>query len=558
MPTDQPRRRLRLAALLAPFFLFTSIYAFARAKAAARLGPAPPAGQRRPGQGGKPRSGQQKDSKPKEEPGFFPRPLEGNYPVSLAVAIVALTPFIIVTTAYAMFSQHVQAELGVGRRATEIVEGLSTAAYAFGALLGGDLVQRFRQRRMFLLCEALFIVGTLASATAHGMLPYGAGRILSGLSTGMLLVAALPPVIQRYGPEKLPITVIFINLGFFGAVCIGPLLGGWVAAGHSWRWFFAALGAIATLNLFVALFALPKMPPINPGLKFDAPAVTLALLATALPFWASGELAAHDFTSYRFAVPMGIGLMCFIALLLVEYHGKEPLSPVKKMWITPSLFGTLIAMIGGGVFVTLLELIERLHMSVLHQAPLQTGLLLWPLVVGVCITALMLGGSIRTRYLFVLVMGGMVTLIGAAVMTLFLGPNPAPMLTLATAGVLGLGAGATVSPALFLAGLPLPSQIIGRVFALVELVRSVADYIIAPVLMRIAQNGSSGTSLDWGGVHEAVWITLWLTVAFALLAGAFWVLGSMKLTKPDLRGWLQEGKTAIPSTPPLALLRRAS
>ncbi|HLH98853.1 MAG TPA: hypothetical protein VKW08_27400 [Xanthobacteraceae bacterium] len=38
-------------------------------------------------------------------------------------------------------------------------------------------------------------------------------------------------------------------------------------------------------------------------------------------------------------------------------------------------------------------------------------------------------------------------------------------------GLLGLGAGATVSPGLFLAGLSLPTQFIGRILALVELVR---------------------------------------------------------------------------------------
>ena len=43
---------------------------------------------------------------------------------------------------------------------------------------------------------------------------YGFGRILAGFATGLLLVIALPPVIQGFPPEKLPVTVVFINVVF--------------------------------------------------------------------------------------------------------------------------------------------------------------------------------------------------------------------------------------------------------------------------------------------------------------------------------------------------------
>ena len=55
---------------------------------------------------------------------------------------------------------------------------------------------------------------------------YGVGRVLQGLMTGLLLVIALPPVIQRFPPPRMPTTAAAINIGFFGAVTVGPLLGG--------------------------------------------------------------------------------------------------------------------------------------------------------------------------------------------------------------------------------------------------------------------------------------------------------------------------------------------
>ncbi|HJS85406.1 MAG TPA: MFS transporter [Acetobacteraceae bacterium] len=526
-------RRARTVALaVTPLLMLASTYALARTEA--------PGDRRQP------------EPPPKT---WFPRPFEGTYPVTLANAIVSLVPFIVVTTAYTLFSRQVEGDLHVGQRAVAIVAGISTAGYAFGALVGGDLVQRFSQRPLFFACEALFVLGCVASAAGHGIVAFGAGRILAGLATGLLLVIALPPVIQKFPPDKLPTTVVFINLGFFGAVCIGPLIGGWVAAGHHWRWFFGGLGAIAALNLLLALFTLPPTPPTNPGVRFDPWAIIFGFGAVVLPFWAAGELATHGFAAFRFAVPLSLGLASFVLLILVEYHQEEPLSPVKPMWTTASLVGTLMAMIAGGAFVAFLELGERLQMEVAHRPPVETGILFWPLAVAVCVTAVMLGLLLKTRYLPFLVLGGMLCLIGGGALIMTLGPEGQPARTLSAAGLLGLGAGATVSPGLYLAGFPLPSKIIGRVFALVELVRSLADYIIAPVIARIAREGSHKPPLDWPGVREAAGITLWITVGFTVIGVLLWIAGGVGLPVPDIQGWIKGNKPAIRSPVLLARLR---
>lgn len=513
---------------------------------------APPPPDERPRTGNTP-SGETPPGEGSPTPWY--RPFEGNYPASLISAIVALTPFIVVTTAYALFQRQVGHDVHASRTALSIIAGLAVAGYAFGALLGGDLIQRFRQRSMFFIAEALFATGCLLSAVAHVPPTYAAGRILSGFATGLLLVIALPPVIQKFPASKLPLTVVAINIGFFGAVCIGPLLGGWVDAGHHWRWFYGALGAIGVLNLGLAVLTLPQQPPFNPGMRFDLLAILLGFAGVVLPFWASGELAGHGFASARFAAPMFVGLVCFTLLLLVEYHQKEPLSPVKLMWNTQSLTGTLVAMIGGGVFVTFLELGETFHMQVAHQSPMATGILFWPLAPGALITAAIFGAILRTRFIPILVLAGMVCIMGGGAMLLFLSPHSSRALTLAAAGLLGLGAGATVSPGLYLAGFPLSSQIIGRVFALVELVRSLCDYIIAPVLMQIAREASA-RQLDMHGVHLSVWIALWLVVAFTIFGIALYVLGRGGLAKPDLDGWLAHRGPAIEPTPLLSRLRR--
>ncbi len=483
------------------------------------------------------------------------RSLEGRYGVMLAIALLALVPFIVVSSAFVLYREQVSHDLHIPRVGLAIIGGLSTAGYAFGALLAGDLVQRFRQRRLFLICEGLFVVGCLLCAVAAGAVGYGAGRVLSGFATGLLLVIALPPVIQNFPATKLPITVVAVNMGFFGSVCVGPLLGGAVAAGHVWRWFYAGLAGLGAVGFGLAVPALPLKDPPNPGMRFDAIAVVLALPATVLPFWASGELARHGFASFRFALPLAIGLVCLVALLLTQYHQDEPLAPIEEMWTTFPVVGTLTAMVGGGVFFSFLELLERFHTGIMHNSPLFTGILLASEIPTVLIAAALLGLAIATRFLPALILAGMATLIGGGAMIYSITPENGRAFTLGAAALLGFGAGATVSPGLYLAGFPLSAQKIGRIFALVELVRSVADYILAPVVMRIAEEASGGGAAALRGIHEASRVAVAISIGFTVFGIGLYLLGGGGLPRPDLKGWIEQQRPAIDSPELLARVR---
>ncbi|MGH6675008.1 MAG: hypothetical protein ACRECE_02120 [Xanthobacteraceae bacterium] len=98
---------------------------------------------------------------------------------------------------------------------------------------------------------------------------------------------------------------------------------------------------------------------------------------------------------------------------------------------------------------------------------------------------------------------------------------------------------------------------LGRVFALIELVRSVADFLLAPVVTRIGRDLSApGGKLDFDGYHAAVWITLWIGIGGLILVLFLHVASRVRLHRPDLEGWLKQQRTAIASTPLLAALRQ--
>ncbi len=391
------------------------------------------------------------------------------------------------------------------------------------------------------------------------MLAYGIGHVLEGLATGLLLVIALPPVIRRFPAERLPLSAAFINIGFFGAVTAGPLLGGWVSAIDGWRWMYGALALIGVAVLALATLTLPEQPPQNPDLPFDATGLLLGLVAMVLPFWAVGELGAQGFGSVRFLAPLCIGLASLALLLLIEYHKREPLSPVKLMWSTYPVIGTLVAMLAGAIYMGFVDLRIPLLLEVQHRPALSAVSLFWPQLLGVSLAALLLRALLRTRYLPLLILAGMLMLIAGGWLLMRGAQEP----TLAAAnlvgiGLLGLGAGATVSPALFVTGFALSVKILGRLLALVELVRSVADFLLGPLMLEVARKASVTSSLNIMGIEHALWILMLLTIASILLFVVLYVIGSRQLPQPDIAGWLEHDCPALPSAPLGARLRRHS
>ncbi len=190
----------------------------------------------------------------------------------MAQALLALCPFIVLTTAAALFEGAVVKDLAATKFATQLTAGLANAAYAFGAVASADLIQRFPARRLFLACELGFVAGSLLAGLAGGIALFMAGRLVQGLATGMLLVAALPPLVTGHGAERLPTTAAFINLGLFGMVTLGPLVGGLpggIQLAIAITLAFTVLSGVVLVSLYLLGGARPHEPDLEGWLDGD-------------------------------------------------------------------------------------------------------------------------------------------------------------------------------------------------------------------------------------------------------------------------------------------------
>lgn len=476
------------------------------------------------------------------------------YALAVALSLLALCPFIVLTTATAAVTDLIGRSLHASSTTLEVGSGLANAGYALGAVVAADLAQRFVQRRLFLTYETLFVAASLLAGLAPNAAVYTVGHLLQGFATGLLLVGALPPLILRFPPSRLPLTVAFVNIGLFGAIALGPFLGNVFAHFGDWRWLLLGAAAVGALGWVAGWFGYEVWPPMNPDLPVDKPVFPLAIGATFLPFLGSALAGKVGFASPWFWGPIGVGVLALLGLIGYEYrHRGDPLMPVRSLSSALPVSGTVGAMLGGGAFVAALSLITLVQQE--RGVPLITaGVELLPLVAGVGLSSLLFRRYIVRAGLPFLAASGLVAIIAGISIALPVAwsADPAVLVPIA-ALLLGFGAGSSVAPALFLAGLGVESQKIGRAFALIELLRSEAAFLIAPVLLVLAAHVGG-----LPGIREALVISLIIAVTGLALAVFVYVASGTRRHPAEIEKWLGADGPALHSPPVLARLRGLS
>jgi hypothetical protein len=342
-----------------------------------------------------------------------------------------------------------------------------------------------------------------------------------------------------------------MNLCIFGAVALGPTIGGIQAQSGAWRPLFFVIAGISMAALALTVLTFEDAPPANRSAPFDPLAIALAASGSVAAFFGASQLLTHRFLDPIAIVPLVTGLALIVVLIVYQFRAKRPLLTIHSMLTsTMPVAGVVVALFAAAASVSATALTAALLAS--RYGPLHIGLLYLPELGGAIITAFALGAVISRRQMHYLPLVGMGFL--AAGIAVFLAHVPSSQATtLIGAGLTGIGLGASVAPALFVAGFSLPSASLQRVFAIVELLRAVAAFMIAPVFAHLAL--TVGGSLR-AGTEIALWIGFGLAVSGGLIAVILYALGGARPQTPDLGRFIAGEAPAWYSPPLLAGVRR--
>ena len=478
-------------------------------------------------------------------------PLAGRYSAVATMVMFALIPYLALSAALGPLTPIISKQLHMSAQTMSLGSGLANAAYALGTVLAVQFAQHLPQRRMLLGYAILLVIGSVLAAAATNAEMFIVGHVIQGLCTSLLLIASVPPLAIGYPANKLRDTAVIMNMCIFGAVALGPLVGGVQAESHAWRPLFWIVAGIALVALVLVALTFDDAPAANPDSPRDLPAIALAAVGCVAAFFGVSELTSHALLNVETIVPLLGGLALIIILVIYQYRAKRPLLTIRTM-ITSSIpvAGIVVALFAAAASVSATVLTAGVLES--RYSPLHIGLLYLPEVGGAILSAIALGLVVRRRAMHYLPLAGM-AMLAAGIAVFRISVPSSQAMTLVGSGLTGIGLGATVAPALFVAGFSLPAANLQRVFAIVELFRAVAAFMVAPIFVHFAV--ATGGGLD-AGTAIALWIGLGLAIGGALIGIVIYLLSGARPQRPDLDRFLAGLEPAWESPPLLAKVRR--
>ncbi|WP_206428567.1 universal stress protein [Mycolicibacterium stellerae] len=463
---------------------------------------------------------------------------------------LALIPYLALSAAIDPLAPIITADLHMSAQAMTLASGLGNAAYAVGTVLAVQFAQHLPQRRMLLGYAVLLVAGSVLAAAALNAGMYIGGHVLQGLSTSMLLIAAAPPLTIGFPRDKLRNTAVIMNMCVFGAVALGPFIGGAQAEAHEWRPLFWIIAAIAMLALVMAALTFDDAPPADPDAPRDLLAIALATVGCTAAFVGAAQLTTHALRDPAASVPMFGGLALIVVLIVYQFRAKRPLLTVRTMLTSAiPVAGVGVALFAAAASVAATALTANVLLE--SFSPVQVGLIYLPELGGAVVMAVVFGFVISRKAMHYLPLVGMALL--AAGILVFSYALPANQsLAMVGSALTGLALGAAVAPALFVAGFSLQSASLQRVFAIIELLRAVAAFMVAPILAHVADALPGDLA---AGTGTTLWIGFGLAIGGAVFGVAIYVLSGARPQKPDLDEFLDGESPAWYSPPLLARIR---
>ncbi|MCW2560662.1 MAG: arabinose efflux permease family protein [Mycobacterium sp.] len=478
-------------------------------------------------------------------------PLAGRYPAVAAMVTLALIPYLALSAAIDPLVPIISDQLHMTAQEMSLSSGLGNAAYAVGTVLAVQFAQHLPQRRMLLGYAVVLVLGSVLAAAAPNAGTFISGHVLQGLATSMLLIAAAPPLTIGFPRDKLRNTAVIMNMCVFGAVALGPFIGGVQAESHAWRPLFWIVAAIALVALILAALTFDDAPPADLDAPRDLLAIALAAVGCTAAFVGAAQLTSHGFGDAAVTVPMLGGLALIVVLIVYQFRARRPLLTVRTMLTSAiPVAGVGVALFAAAASVAATVLTANVFLRT--YSPVHVGLLYLPELGGAIVMAVVFGAVISRRAMHYLPLVGMAFL-AAGILVFRLALPASQPLALLGAALTGLALGATVAPALFVAGFSLQSNSLQRVFAIIELLRAVAAFLVAPVFVHFAVTFSGDVVV---GTGIALWIGFGLAIGGAVFGVAVYVLSGARPQPPDLDQFLDGESPAWYSPPLLARLRK--
>ena len=378
-------------------------------------------------------------------------------------------------------------------------------AFASVIPLTGWASERFGAKRVWIAALLTFMAGSVLAGIAWSAGSLIAFRAVQGFGGGAIMPVGQTILARAAGPQRMGRVMSVIGIPMLLAPIFGPVVGGAIVDGASWRWIFFINLPIGVLAL---LFAQRLLPEAKPQFGTSLDALGLALLSPGLAIFVYGMSTAGSsggFGAGRTLAGVGTGLV-LVALFALHARRRGSQALLDLSLFAQRGFATAAAttlLIGIALFGALI-LLPLYFQLVRGTTPLQTGLLLVPQGLGAALAMPFAGRLTDTIGARVVIPVGIVlALVGAAAYTQ-VGADTSYVALAAALFVIGLGLGATIMPAMAVAYQSVSREAVARATASLNMIQRIAASVGTALLAVVLQRALRAKLPDLDGGLAAV------------------------------------------------------
>jgi EmrB/QacA subfamily drug resistance transporter len=246
---------------------------------------------------------------------------------------------------------------------------LVTLAVAMPA--SGWLGDRFGAKAVMIASVGLFTLASALCGLATSLPELIVFRALQGIGSGLFVPVGMAMLFRTFPPAERIRANRYLMVPTLVAPASGPVIGGALVTGLTWRWIFYINVPIGVAALAFGLLCLPGGSE-HPAGRFDLPGFLLAAAGFPLFMYALSTGATSGWASLSVAGTGVPGLLLLIAFLTVERRVAEPmlrlrifsdrLFRITNMQLTVASAGFM-----GTLFLAPLLLQNGLGFSALHS-----------------------------------------------------------------------------------------------------------------------------------------------------------------------------------------------